>query len=52
MLSPSGSMLSQEITSKSNSFCNIFYFFIELSRKTQRHMSKAIRRARQMGKGT
>lgn len=54
ILSPSGSILSQEITSKMsevliNQINTPLYTPLELSTKSQRHMSKAIRRARQMG---
>ena len=52
VLSPSGSILSKSLTS-TQIFASILYYllflFVELSSKTHRHMSKVIRRARQMG---
>lgn len=54
MLSPSGSILSKALTSNLTYHRNFYYFNFafkqELTSKTHRHMSKAIRRARQMGK--
>lgn len=53
ILTPSGSILTKSLTSNHNRKYNhifIFFLFIELSSKTHRHMSKVIRRARQMGK--
>lgn len=52
MLTPSGSILTKSITSKNEKNYKLFNItpLVELSSKTHRHLSKAIRRARQMGK--